>query len=72
MLKSVVIGSTILATSFLTDKLFKFNIKLTDTPVDTSRHAICLIFPMPNSKVQGIVSFSQENFSAQTKIVANV
>jgi len=30
MLRSVVIGSTILASSFLTEKLFKFNIKLTN------------------------------------------
>ncbi len=36
------------------------------------RSAICILFPDNNSNVNGLVSFHQENFQDQVKIVANV
>ena len=37
-----------------------------------ARNAICILYPDNNSGVNGVVSFHQENFSSETKIVANV
>ena len=37
-----------------------------------ARSALCILYPDNNSGVNGLVSFHQENYSAETKIVANV
>ena len=40
---------------------------LDDTKVDNKRHAICILYPH-ESKVIGVVSFSQDNINTPTKI----
>ena len=44
----------------------------TNEKLSTGRHAICIMYPHDNSGVKGIVSFSQENITAECKIVANL
>ncbi len=40
--------------------------------VSTARHAICVMYPHDNSEAFGIVSFSQDDITSPTKIVAGV
>lgn len=40
--------------------------------VSTARHAICIMYPAENSEAFGIISFSQEDITSPTKIVAGV
>ena len=37
-----------------------------------ARSAICILYPDNNSGVNGVVSFHQDNYSAETKLVASV
>ena len=48
------------------------NSKCTDSNVDVTRNAICILHPDGDSNTHGVVSFSQPDFSSPTKIVANV
>lgn len=40
--------------------------------VSTARHAICVLYPTDASEVYGIVSFSQEDMTTPTKVVAGI
>ena len=40
--------------------------------LSAARHAICILYPHGESDVYGLVSFSQENITSSTKIVASV
>lgn len=40
--------------------------------VSTARHAVCIVYPTDSSEVFGIVSFSQDNITTPTKIVAGL
>lgn len=44
----------------------------TDRIQETVRNAICILYPNGPTGAKGLVSFQQDNFSAPTKIVANV
>ncbi len=41
-------------------------------PIPTPLSALCILYPDGNSKVHGLVSFHQENYTAPTKISAVV
>ena len=40
--------------------------------VSTARHAVCIVYPTDSSEVFGLVSFSQDNITTPTKIVAGL
>ena len=72
MFKALSIGS-LFTVSYLTQiKSHSTNVNTLDKDLTTIRNAICILFPHGDSKVSGIVSFSQENITTPTKIIANV
>uniref|UniRef100_K9K2G1 Superoxide dismutase [Cu-Zn] n=1 Tax=Cryptocaryon irritans TaxID=153251 RepID=K9K2G1_9CILI len=55
--------------------LFKKNdiLNSSESQVSAARHAICILYPSSlDSNVQGLVSFSQQNISSPTQIVATI
>ena len=70
LLKNIFVGATV----FLGSSYLRPDIQMSaiDPTLSTARHAISILYPHGDSGVTGIVSFSQENITSSTKIVANV
>ena len=51
-----------------TNSRAKFDVE----PISLARHGICVLYPNAESESFGVISFSQENITTPTKIVAGV
>ncbi len=70
LLKNLFLGATMaIGSSFLIPEIKNSAV---DPTLSTARHAISILYPHGDSGVTGIVSFSQENITSPTKIIANV
>ena len=72
MFKALSIGS-LFTMGYLTQiKYHSTHVNTLDKDLSTARNAICILFPHGDSKVSGLISFTQDNITSATKIIANV